>query len=57
MYGDGDSIPASHAVEFFELLGDGQRDAGHLADHRRTGISFERVGEGAGARRLLAAGR
>lgn len=28
MYGDGDSIPASHAVKFFELLGGGQRDAG-----------------------------
>jgi pimeloyl-ACP methyl ester carboxylesterase len=28
MYGDGDSISASHAVEFFELLGGGLRDAG-----------------------------
>lgn len=28
MFGDADSIPASHAVEFFELLGGGQRDAG-----------------------------
>jgi hypothetical protein len=26
--GDADGIPPSHAVEFFELLGGGQRDAG-----------------------------
>ena len=28
LYGDSDSIPPSHAAEFFTLLGGGQRDAG-----------------------------
>jgi pimeloyl-ACP methyl ester carboxylesterase len=28
VYGDSDSIPPSHAAEFFSLLGGGQRDAG-----------------------------
>jgi len=36
MYGDGDSIPASHAVKFFELLGGGQRDAGWDGSARPT---------------------
>ena len=28
MFGDADSIPPAHAVEFFALLGGGQRDGG-----------------------------
>jgi len=28
VYGDADSIPPAHAVQFFELLGGGKRDAG-----------------------------
>lgn len=28
VYGDADSVPPAHAVEFFELLGGGKRDAG-----------------------------
>jgi pimeloyl-ACP methyl ester carboxylesterase len=37
--GDADGIPPSHAVEFFELLGGGQRDAGF----DRSGMTMHRL--------------
>ena len=39
MFGDADSIPISHAAEFFELLGGGQRDPGWAG----SGMSSARV--------------
>jgi pimeloyl-ACP methyl ester carboxylesterase len=41
VYGDADSIPPSHAAEFFALLGGGLRDAGWdgaLRTHNRLCI-------------------
>jgi pimeloyl-ACP methyl ester carboxylesterase len=36
IYGDADSIPTSHAAEFFALLGGGLRDAGSIAPELGT---------------------
>ena len=45
VYGDSDSIPPSHAAQFYSLLGGGQRDAaGTAACPPRPGSRSRRAG-------------